>query len=59
MKNPITRARSGLSTNIVPSIMGMSIRDRPVSWAATMIPVRTTVATNPNVAHPAQSMTAS
>jgi hypothetical protein len=34
---------------------GRSIRDRLSSWLATMIPVRITVATNPNVAHPAQS----
>src|SRR4051794_8775886 len=57
IRNPTTRARSGSSTTIVPRRYGRSIRDSPASCPATMRPVRITVATNPNVAHPAQSTT--
>jgi hypothetical protein len=49
----------GRSVNIVPSINGMSIRESPATWAATMIVVSVTVAAIPNTAHPASPSLAS
>src|SRR5215207_2993833 len=56
MANPATRARSGSSVVIVPSISGRSSRVRPVSWAAIITAVSPVVATSPNTAQPVQSI---
>src|SRR5215207_2136914 len=58
MKNPATLARSGSSVTRVPSTRGRSRRVSPASWAAIITAVRAAVATSPNSAHPAQSISA-
>src|SRR5512133_3234459 len=58
MKNPATRARSGSSATMVPSSSGRSSRVSPASWAMIITAVNAAVATRPNSAQPAQSMSA-
>src|SRR5215207_786613 len=58
MKNPATLARSGSSVTRVPSTRGRSRRVSPASWAAIITAVSAEVATSPNSAHPAQSISA-
>src|SRR5215208_1992280 len=57
-KNPATRARSGSSVTMVPSSSGRSSRVSPANWAMIITEVRAAVATRPNSAQPAQSMSA-
>src|SRR5215218_3595917 len=57
-KNPATRARSGSAVTMVPSSSGRSSRVSPASWAMIITAVRAAVATRPNSAQPAQSMSA-
>src|SRR5215204_3518207 len=57
-KNPATRARSGSSVTMVPSSSGRSSLVSPASWAMIITAVRAAVATRPNSAQPAQSMSA-
>src|SRR5918994_1377803 len=56
MKKPATLARSGSSVTMVPSTRGRSRRVSPASWAAIITAVSADVATSPNSAHPAQSI---
>src|SRR5690349_10183523 len=58
MPNPATRARSGSGVTTVPRMRGRSSRLRPPNWALIISAVRTVVASSPNNAHPAQSMSA-
>src|SRR5919106_4831848 len=58
MKKPATLARSGSSVTMVPSTRGRSRRVSPASWAAIITAVSAEVATSPNRAHPAQSISA-
>src|SRR3569623_3166127 len=58
MPNPAPRARSGSGVATVPRMRGRSSRLRPPSWALIISAVRTVVASSPNNAHPAQSMSA-
>src|SRR3954471_8884143 len=56
MANPVARARSGSGVTTAPRMRGRSSRLRPPSWALIISAVRTVVASSPNNAHPAQSM---
>src|SRR5665647_442466 len=58
MKNLAIRARSGSAVTTVPSTRGRSSRVSPAIWAAIITAVRPVVATTPNRAHPAQSISA-
>src|SRR3954471_7033507 len=58
MANPVARARSGSGVTTAPRMRGRSSRLRPPSWALIISAVRTVVASSPNNAHPAQSMSA-
>src|SRR3954453_9476727 len=58
MAKPVARARSGSWVTTVPRMRGRSSRLRPPNWALIISAVRTAVASSPNNAHPAQSMSA-